>query len=99
MSSNIPLVSHSQSSCSVDATKPRIGSGKSSMEEEEPDSSDEHCIPSKQPWQMRLQLKNTALASDRFGVLDRATAAIASSALHENGTLLVLQRKRMLPSQ
>lgn len=55
------------------------------MEEEEPDSSDEHCIPSKQPWQMRLKLKNTALASDRFGVLDRATAAIASSVLHNLG--------------
>lgn len=30
-------------------------------------------------WQMRNQLKSTALLSDRYGVSDRATAAIASS--------------------
>uniref|UniRef100_A0A1B6CMK4 Uncharacterized protein n=1 Tax=Clastoptera arizonana TaxID=38151 RepID=A0A1B6CMK4_9HEMI len=87
MSSNIPLVSHSQPSCSKDATKPRIASDGSSMEEEESDSSGDNYIPiqSKQPWQMRIQLKNTALASDRFGVSDRATAAIASSVMHDVG--------------
>lgn len=87
MSSNISLVSHSQPSCSKDATKPRIGSDESSMEEEEPDGSDDNYIPipGKQPWQMRIQLKNTALASDRFNVSDRATAAIASSVLHDFG--------------
>lgn len=87
MSSNISLVSHSQPSCSKDATKPRIGSDESSMEEEEPNGSDDNYIPipGKQPWQMRIQLKNTALASDRFGVSDRATAAIASSVLHDFG--------------
>ncbi|XP_050514600.1 uncharacterized protein LOC126889917 [Diabrotica virgifera virgifera] len=57
------------------------------MEEEESDSSGDNYIPipSKQPWQMRIQLKNTALASDRFGVSDRATAAIASSVMHDVG--------------
>lgn len=33
------------------------------------------------PWQMRTKLKVTAQTSDWFNVSDRATAAIASSAL------------------
>lgn len=36
-------------------------------------------------WQMRINLKSTALVSDRYGVSDRATAAIASSVLHDIG--------------
>lgn len=39
----------------------------------------------KLPWQSRIKLKSTALASDRYGVSDRATAAIASSLLQDIG--------------
>lgn len=41
----------------------------------------------KTPWQMRVKLKNTTLTSDRFGVYDRATAAIASSVLKDFGII------------
>ncbi|XP_065640071.1 uncharacterized protein LOC136072702 [Hydra vulgaris] len=34
-------------------------------------------------WQMRITIKNTALTSDRYGLSDRATAAIASSVLQD----------------
>ena len=37
--------------------------------------------------QMRSKLTSTALVSDRFGVSDRATAAIASSVLHDLGMI------------
>lgn len=53
-------------------------------------------------WQMRIQLKSTALLSDRFGVSDRATAAIASSALHDVGLITdsdvshVIDKNKML---
>lgn len=36
---------------------------------------------------MRLKLTSTALISDRFGVSDSATAAIASSVLHDLGMI------------
>lgn len=39
----------------------------------------------KPPWQMRIKLKSTALSCDRFGVSDRAAAAIASSVLKDVG--------------
>lgn len=39
------------------------------------------------PSQMRISLKSTALVSDRFGVSDRATAAIASSVLFDLGII------------
>ncbi|GBN83756.1 hypothetical protein AVEN_141238-1 [Araneus ventricosus] len=38
-------------------------------------------------WQMRIQIKFTALLSDRYGVSDRATATIASSVLHDVGLI------------
>lgn len=38
-------------------------------------------------WQMRIKLSTTALNSDRFGVSDRATAAIASSVLQDIGMI------------
>lgn len=41
----------------------------------------------KSPWQMRIKLKNTALTSDRFGLSDRATAAVASSVLQDFGII------------
>lgn len=41
----------------------------------------------KKPWQMRVKLKATALNSDRYSVSDRATAAIASSVLHDIGVI------------
>lgn len=44
-------------------------------------------IKNKKPWQMRINLKTTSLASDRFGVSDRATAAIASSVLQDFGII------------
>lgn len=52
--------------------------------------SDQEFLPdlpkNKSPgWQMRIDLKSTALVSDRYGVSDRATAAIASSVLHDVG--------------
>jgi hypothetical protein len=83
VSSKVTLVS--QPSCSKELTEPAVVSDESSTEE--PDVSDDDYISSKvkQPWQMRVQLKNTALACDRFGVSDRATAAIASSVLHDLG--------------
>ncbi|CAH0558644.1 unnamed protein product [Brassicogethes aeneus] len=37
--------------------------------------------------QIRLNLTSTALVSDRFGISDRATAAIASSVLHDVGII------------
>lgn len=37
--------------------------------------------------QMRFNLTSTALVSDRFGVSNRATAAIASSVLHDLGMI------------
>lgn len=36
---------------------------------------------------MRISLKATALTSDRYGVSDRATAAIASSILQDIGLI------------
>ncbi|KAL4720604.1 hypothetical protein ACJJTC_006946 [Scirpophaga incertulas] len=49
--------------------------------------SDQEFIPEspkkKSGWQMRINLKSTALTSDRYGVSDRATAAIASSVLQD----------------
>ena len=36
---------------------------------------------------MRIKLPTTALTSDRFGVSDRATAAIASSVLQDLGLI------------
>lgn len=42
---------------------------------------------SKPVWQMRVQLKSTAILSNRYGVSDRATAAIASSVLHDFGVI------------
>lgn len=45
------------------------------------------CISSKPIWQMRVQLQSTAIISNRYGVSDRATAAIASSVLHDFGVV------------
>lgn len=39
------------------------------------------------PWQMRIKLQATALHSDRYGVSERATAAIASSVLEDIGII------------
>lgn len=39
----------------------------------------------KSPWQMRIKLKTTALHCDRYGVSDRAAAAIATSVLEDIG--------------
>lgn len=45
-------------------------------------------IKSRKPgWQMRVNLKSTAILSARYGVSDRATAAIASSVLHDLGVV------------
>ena len=46
-----------------------------------PDSNSTPCS------QMRLQLSSTALTCDRFGISDRATAAIASSVLKDDGII------------
>lgn len=54
------------------------------------DSDQDFKVPKKvssNNWQMRNQLKSTALLSDRYGVSDRATAAIASSVLHDVGLI------------
>lgn len=48
-------------------------------EESEPEAG------TKPPWQMRIKLKNTALTCDRFGISDRAAAAVASSVLKDVG--------------
>lgn len=51
-------------------------------------SDEDFTVPKKvssNNWQMRIRLKSTALLSDRYGVSDRATAAIASSVLHDFG--------------
>ena len=51
--------------------------------------------------QMRLGLPSTAVAADRFGVSDRAVAAIASSVLHDAGLItsnnsdLVIDKNKM----
>ncbi|KAG8323826.1 hypothetical protein J6590_106494, partial [Homalodisca vitripennis] len=51
--------------------------------------------------QMRLSLQSTALVSDRFGISDRATAAIASSMLFDLGmvsesdTSLVIDKNKI----
>lgn len=71
-------------------------------------SSKEHPIETNSPTtlsntsQMRLSLKSTALVSDRFGVSDRATAAIASSVLFglgvvssESDTSLVIDKNKI----
>lgn len=53
--------------------------------------SDQEFIPEspkkKSGWQMRINLKSTALTCDRYGVSDRATAAIASSVLQDVGVV------------
>lgn len=38
-------------------------------------------------WHMRIKLKSTALVSDRFGLSDRAIAAVASSLLEDVGLI------------
>lgn len=48
-------------------------------EESEPEAG------TKPPWQMRIKLENTALTCDRFGISDRAAAAVASSVLKDVG--------------
>lgn len=61
-------------------------------------SSQADCLKTKQ---MRLSLSATALTSDRFGVSDRATAAIASSVLKDVGlvtdsnTSLIVDRSKI----
>ncbi|CAH0558691.1 unnamed protein product [Brassicogethes aeneus] len=50
-------------------------------------------------WQMRIKLKNTALISDRFGVSDRATAAIASSVLQDVGICVWRTTPRRMPGR
>lgn len=53
------------------------------------------------PWQMRLTLQSTSLNCDRYGVSDRAAAAIASSVLEDIGvisetdTSLVIDRHKI----
>lgn len=59
-----------------------------SSEDTENDIDEDFKLPKseiKSPWQMRVKLKNTALTSDRFGLSDRATAAVASSLLQDFG--------------
>ncbi|XP_072402420.1 uncharacterized protein [Diabrotica undecimpunctata] len=51
------------------------------------DVDDNYEPPAKSPWQMRVKLKSTVLAIDRYGVSDRATAAIASSVLKDVGVI------------
>uniref|UniRef100_A0A1B6KM51 Uncharacterized protein n=1 Tax=Graphocephala atropunctata TaxID=36148 RepID=A0A1B6KM51_9HEMI len=61
------------------------------------DSSDEEFEPVvKTPWQMRVKLTNTALTSDRFGVSDRATAAIASSLLQDFGIIIETEHSNVI---
>lgn len=48
------------------------------------------------PWQMRIKLKNTALTSDRFGLSDRATAAIASSVLQDFGIVTDVDHTKVI---
>lgn len=60
--------------------------------ESEKDNEDEIFLPSKKmrpssSTQMRTELKSTALVSDRYGISDRATAAIASSVLKDIGII------------
>lgn len=53
------------------------------------DNDEEFRVQTKKPsqWQMRVKLTATAIVSDRYGVSDRATAAIASSILHDVGII------------
>lgn len=84
-----------------DISKPSTSNSNLTANESENEDQDQ-CIPntesdcdkdyrvqakSSSNWQMRIKLKSTALVSDRYGLSDRATAAVASSVLHDFGII------------
>lgn len=81
--SNIQLTSQPSSSKSVEMEFSSSDEVDDEMDENYEESEPETGI--KPPWQMRIKLKSTALSCDRFGVSDRAAAAIASSVLKDVG--------------
>lgn len=63
------------------------GDNESDAESDEFFEPDEGKLKTSKPWQMRVKLKATALASDRYGVSDCATAAVTSSVLQDFGII------------
>lgn len=89
----------SQPSCSKTMEPTQIEDFDSTEINRNEDSSDEveEFEPVvKTPWQMRVKLTNTALTSDRFGVSDRATAAIASSLLQDFGIITETEHSNVI---